>query len=275
MKRIPAQADSERFRSGVEQYAAYLETPEGRLRLDLAFANLRQFLPQVTQSSRVLDIGCGTGAMALRLAELGFHVTLFDSSLPMLDSAERATHEAGVTKKIVLKHGDAGQLAQFFAEHSFDVILCHNMLEYVESPSSILGAAARLLRRDVPALLSLLVRNRAGEVIKAAIQSGDLSAAEQGLTANWGCEALYGGRVQLFTPEELLALSKEAQLAIIAKYGVRVVADYLPPKISREAEYERICELERQLGQHQEFAAFARYSHYLARRAEPVMKVGA
>jgi hypothetical protein len=39
------QADSEGFQRGANQYAAYLETPEGRLRSDLAFANLQDFLP--------------------------------------------------------------------------------------------------------------------------------------------------------------------------------------------------------------------------------------
>jgi hypothetical protein len=33
-----SQADN-RFQSDAEKYAAYLQTPEGRLRLDLAFAN--------------------------------------------------------------------------------------------------------------------------------------------------------------------------------------------------------------------------------------------
>jgi hypothetical protein len=32
--KMTAKADSERFQSGANQYAAYLETPEGRLRTD-------------------------------------------------------------------------------------------------------------------------------------------------------------------------------------------------------------------------------------------------
>ena len=40
-------ADRARFESGAQAYAEYLEKPEGRLRLDLAFANLQEFLPQV------------------------------------------------------------------------------------------------------------------------------------------------------------------------------------------------------------------------------------
>ena len=79
--------DFERFRTGAAKYAAYLETPEGRLRLDLAFANLQDFLPQATRSLHALDLGCGTGAIAVRLARLGLHVTLLDASVPMLDFA--------------------------------------------------------------------------------------------------------------------------------------------------------------------------------------------
>src|SRR5579864_6296130 len=111
MTNVTVNADSERFQTDAEKYAAYLETPEGRLRLDLALANLQEFLPQATRSLRALDLGCGTGAIAVRLARLGLHVTLLDASAPMLDFAKRAAQEAGVTDRVVLKHGDAAQLA--------------------------------------------------------------------------------------------------------------------------------------------------------------------
>jgi len=53
-------ADSERFQSGADQYAAYLETPEGRLRSDLTFANLQDFLPvQAKPSLCALISGAG------------------------------------------------------------------------------------------------------------------------------------------------------------------------------------------------------------------------
>ena len=57
-------------------------------------------------------------------------------------------------------------------------------------------------------------------------------------------------------------------LELIAERGVRVVADYLPPNISRTAQYERIFELERKLSARPEVAAIARYVHCLARRKE-------
>jgi S-adenosylmethionine-dependent methyltransferase len=268
--KMTAKADSERFQSGAHNYAAYLETPEGRLRSDLAFANLRDFLPleQARDSLCALDVGCGTGATAVRLARLGIHVTLLDSSLEMLEIAQRAAVEAGVTAKIALQHGDAAHVANLFRTGSFDVILCHNILEYVDDPCAVLRSAARALR-DSFAILSVLVRNQAGEVLKAAIQAGDLAAAENNLTAEWGQESLYGGRVRLFSSDSLQAMLKAASLAMTAERGVRVIADYLPAGVSRSAEYERILQLERRLGSQAEFAAVARYIHCLAHRAGP------
>jgi S-adenosylmethionine-dependent methyltransferase len=262
--------DSERFRSGAAKYAAYLETTEGRLRLDLAFANLEEFLPQGKQSLRALDIGCGTGALSIRLARVGVQVTLLDESLPMLDFAQRAAQDAGVTDRIVLKHGDAAQFANLLPAETFDLILCHNVLEYVEDPCAVLRRAARVLR-DPSSIISVLVRNQAGEVLKAAIKDGDLDAAEHNLTAEWADESLYGGKVRLFTAESVQRMLLKSSLAVTAQRGIRVVSDYLPPKASRtddyeHDEYERILNMERNLSTRSEFGAIARYTHCLAHR---------
>jgi S-adenosylmethionine-dependent methyltransferase len=273
--KMPANDDRERFQSEADKYAAYLETPEGRLRLDLPFANLQEFLPlRPSQSSLcALDLGCGTGANGLRLARLGFQVTLLDSSQAMLDIAKHAAQEAGISDKIELKHGDADLLARLFPGGTFDVILCHNVLEFVADHGAVLRAAARALRGS-SAILSILVRNQAGEVLKAAIQAGDLAVAEHNLAAHWANEALYGGRVRLFTPDATRATLKAASLTVIAERGVRVMSDYLSPRVSLSVEYERIFALERKLGCRPEFAAVSRYTQWLAHRAGPVVKNG-
>src|SRR6266849_359366 len=195
--KMTTMAVNQRFQNGAQDYVAYLETPEGRLRTDLAFANLEDFLPR----------------------------SQAEKSLCALDVAKRTAQEAGVTDKVVLQHSDATQLANLFHTRSFDVILCHNILEYCDDPGAVLRGAARALR-DSSAMLSVLVRNRAGEVFKAAIQAGDLAASKNGLTAEWGQESLYGGRVRLFTSDSLQAMLKAASLAVIAERGIRALVDY-------------------------------------------------
>lgn len=268
--KMTGEPESQRFESGANRYAAYLETPEGRMRADLAFANLEDFLPRQARAAlRALDLGCGTGATGVRLARLGIHVTLLDGSLAMLDMAKHAALEAGVSGRIELRHGDAAQAANLFSEASFDIVLCHNVLEYVEDPSSVLSAAAQVLESDSTGtgILSILARNSPGEVLKAGIQAGDLEAAERNLTSEWGNESLFGGRVRLFTLNGLKVMAKGASLVVVAKRGVRIISDYLPPEVSRCEQYERIFELERKLGRRPEFTAVARYVQIIARHS--------
>jgi len=127
----------------------------------------------------------------------------------------------------------------------------------------VLCDAARLLR-DSSAIFSILVRSQAGEVLKAAIQAGDLAAAENALDSEWANESLYGGKVGLFALDKMRNLIKAASLKIVAERGVRIIADYLPSKVSRDEEYQRIFELERKLGRREEFVASARYMQFLA-----------
>jgi S-adenosylmethionine-dependent methyltransferase len=254
-----------RFDSDAKRYAAYLESPEGRLRLDLPFANLREFFPGPVpaDSLRALDLGGGTGAAAIRLAQHGVQVTLVDSSSKMLALAKRAIGEARLTDKVTLKQGDAAKPAEILEGSTFDIILCHNFLEFVDDPAAVLRGATKVMRNS-SSILSVLVRNQAGEALKAALQLGDLRAAEQSLVAEWGQESLYGGKVRLFTPEMLEQLFEESSLGVKARRGVRIVADYLPAQISRSADYDRIFSLERQLGKRQEFFGVARYLNCLA-----------
>jgi S-adenosylmethionine-dependent methyltransferase len=270
VEKLLSSPDCDRFLTEAGKYAAYLETPEGRLRLDLAFVNVRDFFPK-TRTLRALDIGGGTGALAVRLARLGAQVTVFDVSAAMLEVAGRAAQQAGMGESISLQQGDASQLARRFSAESFDLILCHNLLEFVDNPGSVLRQAAGLMR-DSSSVMSVLVRSQAGEVLKAALVNGDLAASDRNLTAEWGEESLYQGKVRVFTAEAVKSMLSASSLALRAEFGVRILSDYLPPKISREDDYGRIFDLERKLGRRSEFAAVARYTQWIAQPAGGSMK---
>lgn len=264
-------AEDERFESGASRYADYLQTVEGRLRLDLAWLNLLEFIRQNFASDtgetkrRALDVGGGTGALALRLTAEGWSVDVLDSSAAMLALASAAARRAGHSSHVSLHEGDAGRLGQIFEPGTFDLVACHNVLEYVEDPSAVVRAVGSAARRG--GLISLLARNRAGETMRAAVKSQDLDAARNALTAASVRESLYGGPAKLFDAESLGRLAADARLEVLATRGVRVVADYLPATLSNtEDDYRRLLDFEHTLGARTDFAAVARYTQLIARR---------
>lgn len=283
------EATDERFESGGREYADYLRTVEGRLRLDIAWENFRSViaarddnsdtvslaannesvssvLPLEAQSARgvALDLGCGTGALSLRLARAGWAVCAAAASAAMIEIAREGARSEGCADGIEFFRLDAGRAADEFGPRKFDAVLCHNVLEYVADPASVARAVGRVARPG--AIVSLLARNRAGEALRDAVRRHDLDSAERALTAESVSESLYGGPARLFDAESLRELATEAGLETMAARGVRVISDYLPPALSESEElYARLLAFELRLGALAEFAAVARYVQLIAR----------
>ncbi|MFV0136436.1 class I SAM-dependent methyltransferase [Streptomyces sp. HMX87] len=122
---------------------------------------------------RVLDVGMGRGAQALRLARIGHQVTGLEQD-PVLIAAARdalAGQPAGIRERMRIIEGDGRDTGVHFLPGSFDVVLCHGVLMYVEEPDPLLAGLARMLAPG--GLLSLLVRN------------GDALAMRPGLHGDW------------------------------------------------------------------------------------------
>jgi methylase of polypeptide subunit release factors len=62
--------DTSRFEDA-DKYAAYLQTPPGKLRSELAWENVRRCLPRNASQRRALDVGGGTGFVSVQLALRG------------------------------------------------------------------------------------------------------------------------------------------------------------------------------------------------------------
>jgi SAM-dependent methyltransferase len=91
---------------------------------------------------RVLDLGCGEGALAQRLADLGYDVVAVDC-----DSAQfRARGPAFVC----LDLNDPAAVERFVAEHhgAFDLVLAVEVIEHLRSPWGFVAACSRLCRAD-------------------------------------------------------------------------------------------------------------------------------
>jgi SAM-dependent methyltransferase len=113
--------DASRFQDA-DKYADYLKTPSGRLRSELAWKNLRRFIPSNTSKRRVLDVGGGTGYASVQLARMGYEVALLDGSEEMLRIAREQVGVGNVAPRISFCHGDASRLSELFDADSFDVV---------------------------------------------------------------------------------------------------------------------------------------------------------
>jgi S-adenosylmethionine-dependent methyltransferase len=263
--------DTARFQDA-EKYASYLRSAAGKLRCELAWENLRAFLPSHGSRPRILDLGGGTGLLSVRLAGMEFEVVLLDSSEEMLVFARRDAEASGVAARISFCHADAAHLHDLFKAQSFDFVVCHNLLEYVADPGAIIHGIAHVARKN--GAMSILVRNRAGEVLKAAIKSSDWGLAKANISAETVVDSLYGKPVRVFNPAEVLDMLAGAGLGVVAEYGVRVFSDYLESEDLDGDASRQLLELELILGAHPQFAAIARYSQFIARRSGAVPAEG-
>ncbi|MFG2448768.1 class I SAM-dependent methyltransferase [Streptomyces sp. NPDC048512] len=177
----------------------------------------------VGQRLRVLDVGMGQGTQALRLARAGHQVTGLEQDATMLSVAREAlaAEPEGIRSRVRLVEGDGRETGVHFLPGSFDVVLCHGVLMYVQEPDALLAGLARMLAPG--GLLSLLVRN------------ADALAMRPGLHGDWAATlsafdtTAYTNRLGLDVRADRLSTLTGTLAGIGAPlhawYGVRVFTD--------------------------------------------------
>jgi demethylmenaquinone methyltransferase/2-methoxy-6-polyprenyl-1,4-benzoquinol methylase len=83
----------------------------------------RDIAAGVRAGDRVLDVGCGTGLLAVMMARRGAHVTGIDISPPMLSQAAARVSESGFIDQIELREIGAVDMDTAFQDGSFDAVV--------------------------------------------------------------------------------------------------------------------------------------------------------
>ncbi len=210
----------------------------------------------------VVDVGGGTGGFAVPLARAGHNVTVVDASPDALAALNRRAAEAGVAGRVRAVQGDADALADLVEPGSADLVLCHSVLEVVDSPSDVAAALASTLRPGGAA--SVLVANRVAAALARAT-SGQLDFAMSLLTDPEGRASVRDTVRRRFGVESATVLLTKAGLTVDEIHGVRVVADLVPGGIA-EREHEALTAFELAAAALSPYRDIATLLHLLARR---------
>ena len=102
----------------------------------------------ITTGDEVLEIGCGTGTLAISCAEKGASVVGFDISSQMLAIAKRKVQERNLADKIQLQEMGATEMDKAFDNETFDKVVSTLVFSefYPDEQKYVLGQAYRILR---------------------------------------------------------------------------------------------------------------------------------
>lgn len=143
-----------------------------------------------TPVGSLLDLGTGTGRMLELLAPLAARAIGVDQSPQMLSLARVRLERAGL-RNVGLRQGDLYALP--LERDSFDLVIIHQVLHYLDDPARAVREAARVLR-----------------------PSGRLLIVDFAPHAEESLRELHAHRRLGFTGEEIMSLMQEAGLELVA-----------------------------------------------------------
>lgn len=159
------------------------------------------------EGKRILDFGSGEGITANYLAKKNVVVAV-EPSEDML----RNRWDDYEYKQIV---GNVSNLSEFENE-SFDLIVCHNVLEYIDDKEQVINELCRLLK--VGGMLSVVKHNRAGRVMQMAVLLDDMKKANDILDGKDGMSSQFG-TIRYYEDEQIVRWNN--RLKLIDEFGIR------------------------------------------------------
>jgi S-adenosylmethionine-dependent methyltransferase len=173
---------------------------------------------------RVLDVGGGSGTLAVPLAAAGCLVTVVEPSPNALATLHRRAQEHGVSERITAVQGDSDALAELVPAAGADLALAHELLEVVDDPKTTVAAMVEALAAG--GCVSVVVANRYAAVLHRVI-AGRLTDARALIDDPAG--QLPGESLQRrFDTDGLRHLLVDGGLAVELIQGSGVLADLVP-----------------------------------------------
>lgn len=184
----------------------------------------------IAPGARVLDLGCGSGAIGRFLGERdGAAAGAIDG---LTISEEEAQLAAPDYRRVEVANLETAELDTLFEAHAYDAIVCADVLEHIRHPERVLAACRALLAEGGRAFLSIPNAGYAG--LLAELLAGEFRYRPEGL--------LDETHLRFFTRRALMRLLHECRWQPLHVEVVQralnesefaAAFDALPPAVAR------------------------------------------
>ena len=202
----------------------------------------------------ILDFGSGEGITSDHFAETNRVVAV--------EPFEDMLKNAWTNHKYRQVVGDIKALSEF-EDNSFGIIICHNVLEYVDDKKSVFQEFIRLLKPD--GFISLVKHNRNGRVMQMAVLLDDFEKANALLNGEYSTASKFGA-IRYYEDSDVTKWHSDIYIDQI--YGIRTFWDLQQNQEKHSDEYwqENMIQLEMRVSKIHDFINIAFFHHLIIKK---------
>jgi len=206
------------------------------------------------KNKKVLDYGSGEGFTANHFAA--------DNEVVAIEPSEDMINKRIVDNQYTQIMGSLNVLKEI-KDNSYDIILCHNVLEYTDERSDIIKEFSRILKNE--GTLSIVKHNRSGRVMQMTVLLNNFDHANDLLDGKSGIAQKYGA-INYYNEKEILEWSDS--FLIKEAYGIRTFwALQQKQDIQKDVEWqEKMLSMELRVCNIEEFKAIASFHHLVMQK---------
>ena len=199
----------------------------------------------------ILDFGSGEGVTADHYAA--------ENSLTAVEPSDEMLANAWKDHEYTQIVGDVSALSMF-DDNSFDFIICHNVLEYIDDKRAVICELSRVLKPS--GRISIVKHNRAGRVMQMAVLLDDIEKANALLDGKNSTASKFGA-IRYFNDSDITEWS--SRLKLVDSYGIRTFWDLQQnqEKHDQEEWQEKMAQLEMRVSHMDEYRQIAFFHHLI------------
>ena len=254
------------FEAGLSKWKADQSMPWNRFGYELIEHNLKKHIPVNSPPLRVLDAGGGNGLDSLALARMNHQIDIVDISQQMLNDARANAALAGVTARLDTHAIDILSIDKVFATNEFDIVLCHNVIQFIDEVQPLLEMLLQVLKPG--GFISLITTNQYSLPYQAAFMEQDLDKAFTQLDAADQYNSIFEVNSHEYRPDEVMQWLTSMGFTLEKHYGIRCLYNYWGTNELKNDStvYAKLKKLEMEFTDREPYKQTARQFQLIARK---------